>query len=107
MTRRCVDTAEMLIRQLKQGKRTDYHSYTVILEILLPYTMIVNSCSAGFSPFVKSDKISFHLKDAIKWILIPSAVKRETFIKMKLFEVRVGILEKWVIFLVIGDILGN
>lgn len=34
-------------------------------------------------------------------------VKRETFIKMKLFEIRVGILEKWVIFLVIGDILGN
>lgn len=34
-------------------------------------------------------------------------VKHETFIKMKLFEIRVGILEKWVIFLVIGDILGK
>lgn len=40
-------------------------------------------------------------------MLIPSAVKCETFIKMKLFEVRVGILEKWDIFLVIGDLLGN
>lgn len=38
---------------------------------------------------------------------MPSAVQSETFIEIRLFEVRVGILQKWVIFLVISDILGN
>lgn len=36
---------------------------------------------------------------------MPSVARCESFINMKLFEIRVGILQKWVIFLVISDIL--
>lgn len=39
--------------------------------------------------------------------LMRSAEQSETFIEIRLFEVRVGILQKWVIFLVISNILGN